>query len=238
MDKKILTYKELQKIRAGENDDALVSLNNYFPTAIFCKYEKLDMLPWSGNHILIRESIAEKLKKAAFNLQKIDKTLQFKVVYGYRHPTIQKKYFLKQKKLLSLKYSKLNNKELINLTHNFVASPDVAGHPCGAAIDLTIIKNGKPLAMGTKIADFNNPEAIKTFYKKLTETQKLNRLMLRKLIMDQGFAPFNGEWWHFSYGDKEWAFYYKQKSSLYSSLSLTKKEIYNIINKNKIKSGV
>lgn len=230
MEKKIVSYKSLKKIITSDNLDPLVVLNNYYPSGIVCQYEKTDMFAWSGKFIIIREYIAKLLKKAAIKLQKIDKNYKFKIVYGYRHPTIQKKYFLKQKIYLAKKYN-LSGLDLILLTHNFVASPDVAGHVCGAAIDLTILKNNKPIDMGTKIAEFTKPELIPTFSEKINDIQRKNRLLLRSLLLNLGFAPFNGEWWHFSYGDREWAYYYNKKKAIYSPLVLTKKELFNIINK-------
>jgi D-alanyl-D-alanine dipeptidase len=35
-----------------------------------------------------------------------------------------------------------------------------------------------------------------------------------------GFAPFDGEWWHFSYGDREWAYFYKKKNALYGQIKV------------------
>ncbi|MDR3125675.1 MAG: hypothetical protein LBU20_01195 [Candidatus Nomurabacteria bacterium] len=34
------------------------------------------------------------------------------------------------------------------------------------------------------------------------------RFSILKPMMSQGFAPYDGEWWHFSYGDREWAAWY------------------------------
>lgn len=220
MSQNIISYKQLKTIQAGENHERMVALNNYYPEGIICRYEKPDMLPLLGEVILIRETLAKKLKNAVNNLKKIDKQYALRVVYAYRHPNIQKKYFLKQKKELSLK-NDLSEEDLINLTHNFVAPTDVAGHTCGAAIDLTITKNGTRLDMGTNIADFTDPEKIKTFSSKINKQQKKNRLILREVLLKEGFAPFDGEWWHFSYGDKEWAYYYKKQKSIYSPILLT-----------------
>lgn len=38
-------------------------------------------------------------------------------------------------------------------------------------------------------------------------------------MMLYGFAPYDGEWWHFSFGDKEWAFYYKKEATLFEQKS-------------------
>jgi D-alanyl-D-alanine dipeptidase len=39
-------------------------------------------------------------------------------------------------------------------------------------------------------------------------------------MMNEGFAPYDGEWWNFSYGDKEWACYYKKEMSLYNQVNI------------------
>ena len=54
-----------------------------------------------------------------------------------------------------------------------------------------------------------------------------NRMLLRKVMMQAGFAPYDGEWWHFSYGDKEWAYYYKKKRYLYPQVN--KEDVYETI---------
>lgn len=123
-------------------------------------------------------------------------------------------------------YPSLSNEELDSLTHNFIAAPSVAGHPTGGAVDVTIVDSfGNELDMGTKIADFKNPEKIKTFAKGLSKEQKKNRLLLHNILVREGFAPFYGEWWHFSYGDREWACFYKKKKTLYSPIKFKIKKL-------------
>ena len=38
-------------------------------------------------------------------------------------------------------------------------------------------------------------------------------------MLEEGFAPYDGEWWHFSFGDKEWAFYYKKDKALFNQIN-------------------
>lgn len=217
--KKILKYDDLKNIIAGENNERLVILNKAVPE-IVCAYKKIDMVKYVGQNILVREKVAFKLKKVNNQLKKIMPGAKLKVVYGYRRPLIQKKYFNDILKELRNKYPEKNEKALIALAHNFVAVPDVAGHPVGGAIDLTIELNSREIDMGTEIAEFSRPDKIKTFSARLNKAQANNRLLLCDLMLDQGFAPFYGEWWHFSYGDKEWACFYGRKRSLYSSKNI------------------
>lgn len=213
--KKILDYNDIIKYPAGTSTEKLVSVAQY-NTSITMQYMKADMLDITGNTIFVRDIIAHKLA----NIQTLlDNTkLHLKVVYGYRHPDIQIKYFLDRKQALAQQNPRLSSKELDYLTHNFVAIPDIAGHPAGAAVDVTIANlQDKDIDMGTKIADYSNSDTIKTYALQLTPEQKKNRTLLHNLMVDEGFAPFYGEWWHFSYGDREWAAFYNKKA-LYGAI--------------------
>lgn len=216
--KRIPKIKNLKEIKKGEDGEKLVNLKKYCPNVI-CKYIKKDMLPITGDNIFVRKSVARKIYLANKNLNKRIKSFNLKVVFGYRYPDIQKKYFLKMKENIKKNNNNLTEEELNELTHSFVAKPEVSGHPCGAAIDLTIVdNNNEDVDMGTGIADFSKPEIIKTFSKKITKKQLDNRVLLLNLMTEQGFAPYLGEWWHFSYGDMEWACFYGEKSSIYSEI--------------------
>jgi D-alanyl-D-alanine dipeptidase len=132
-------------------------------------------------------------------------------------------YFNNEKKIIKSRNPEISEEDLIEKTHNCVAVPDVAGHPCGAAIDITIInENGKKLDMGTKIyySDFNSTDKIITYSNKITKKQLENRLKLHDLMICENFAPFYGEWWHFSYGDCEWAAFYGKPNTIYKPINL------------------
>ena len=217
--KRILTYDDYIVITTKDNNEKLIELNNSHNN-IICKYKKFDMIPITGEKILVRESLLKKLQKAATNLAKINPKLNLKIVSGYRHPSIQKKYYKKREKIIKTKHPNLSKKEIIKEICKFIAPLDTAGHPTGGAIDITITKNGKELDMGTKLADISIPEKIETYSKTITEKQKENRKLLHDILIEQEFAPFYGEWWHFSYGDKEWAAFYNKKNALYSSITL------------------
>lgn len=217
----IVTYNDLKDIPSGENGESLVCPNE-LSTGIVCQYQQTDMLAFVGENIFVRKSLANRLRKANRQLRKNYPTYSLKVVYGYRHPTIQEKYFAALKENLGKRYPSKAEEELLALTHNFVAVPTVAGHSVGGAVDITIESGGQEIDMGTTIADFRNPDRIKTFSKKISSVQRANRRLLHDVMVKNGFAPFYGEWWHFSYGDKEWAYFYNKKRSLYSEIYFSK----------------
>ncbi len=216
----IVTYEEMAAVPNGENGEKMVNLKEKFPD-IAVQYEQFDMLPFTGNDVFVRELVAAKLNAANEILKKMG-SYRLKVVYGYRHPSIQELYFEKRRQKLAEIHPEMPPAELDRLTHNFVAIPSVAGHPAGAAVDLTITTPNGDLDMGTKIGGATESDRIKTFSDEISESQKKNRLTLCKAMIAQGFAPFYGEWWHFSYGDREWAAFYEKPSSLYSTVEFKK----------------
>lgn len=88
----------------------------------------------------------------------------------------------------------------------YVSNPRNGGglHNYGLAVDVTIVdENGVELPMGTPV-DYLGPEAnidkeewlVKNG--KITEQERQNRLLLRRVMRDGGFSPLRSEWWHFN----------------------------------------
>ena len=79
---------------------------------------------------------------------------------------------------------------------------DRSGHTRGSTLDLTIVEatTGRPLDMGTPWDHFG-PESWPD-YQDLTAQQHANRLLLRSLMLQNGFKPYKQEWWHFTLGDE------------------------------------
>lgn len=73
-----------------------------------------------------------------------------------------------------------------------------SGHSRGSTVDLTLIDlaTGKELDMGTGF-DFFSPISWPTS-KEVTSQQRANRLLLRSIMLSQGFRPLEEEWWHFT----------------------------------------
>lgn len=77
-----------------------------------------------------------------------------------------------------------------------------SSHSRGSAIDLTLLdmKTGKEVDMGSPFDYFSvesHPD-----YKGITEDQYENRMMLRNVMIRNGFEPYECEWWHFVLKDE------------------------------------
>ena len=91
-------------------------------------------------------------------------------------------------------YPRVPKSQLFN--RGYIASK--SGHTRGSTVDLTIVdlKTGKELDMGSPF-DFFGIES-HPFYRKITEKQKENRMLLRRFMLKNGFKPYDQEWWHFT----------------------------------------
>lgn len=227
MNEQFVKYKDLKTINKISDkyvNEELIGLPNTGNTLIGKYLTNLNELEFSDK-VMIRKSLKEKLENVDKELKKINKNYQLIVAYGYRALSKQKKYFNEEIKKAEKLFS--NKDELYEYVHEKIAVPEVAGHPTGGAVDVTIydIENQKELDFGSKIHDFSS-DICYTFYKNISDDEKENRMLLRRLMLNEGFAPYDGEWWHFSYGDREWAFYYKKGEYLYNVID--EKSVYKI----------
>ncbi|MCM1522413.1 MAG: M15 family metallopeptidase [Muribaculaceae bacterium] len=89
---------------------------------------------------------------------------------------------------------------------NYVANPARGGglHNFGLAVDITLADpSGREIPMGTPV-DHLGPEANIDRERELvshgviSETERQNRLLLRKVMREAGFHTIRTEWWHFN----------------------------------------
>ena len=70
-----------------------------------------------------------------------------------------------------------------------------SNHNRGAAIDLTLVRDGRALTMGTRYDSFSSRAA--TLNAK-GDTLR-NRLRLKRAMEREGFRNYSREWWHYDY---------------------------------------
>lgn len=212
LEQKMLDYTDYMNVPVLPIDEPLVRIAPQ--PNLTARQVDVRMLAYTGEDIVVRATVLEKLTQAAELLTAYDPGLTLEVVYGYRALEIQQKLFEIYRKKLSTRYA---GDELFAAVHRLVAVPTVAGHPAGAAVDIQIIRGTAPLEFGTDIHEFVSDTF--TFSPFISTEAWNNRQLLRRVMMAVGFAPFDGEWWHFSYGDKEWARYYGAEAALYDQLN-------------------
>lgn len=96
---------------------------------------------------------------------------------------------------------------------------DPPPHLTGGAVDLTLSWRGTPLSLGTPFDEFT-PRAHLTALESgpATLDRDLRRLLFT-VMTEAGFAPYEQEWWHYSYGDRAWADHHGHAAPLYGATS-------------------
>ena len=77
-----------------------------------------------------------------------------------------------------------------------------SSHSRGSTVDLTLfdMATGKEVDMGTPFDFFGEPSHAES--RSITDEQYDNRMLLRHVMMRNGFEPYAYEWWHFTLKDE------------------------------------
>jgi D-alanyl-D-alanine dipeptidase len=166
-------------------------------------------------HALVREGLADRLRLAA---RRLPPDVRLHIVEGYRPPALQRAYFEAYRARLLREDAGLGIDASHALASRFVAPPEVAAHPSGAAVDLTLVDcDGQALDMGTDI-DATPEESRGACYfdaSNISRDARANRQLLADALGPEGLVNYPTEWWHWSYGDRYWAFATGHEAAIY-----------------------
>lgn len=171
--------------------------------------------------VYVRPEVARRLEVAAASLN--DK---YKLVVraGHRPIEVQKRILIECADDYKKDNPHVSDEEALAHAREYVSDPatTLPPHVCGAAVDVELIdgSTGELIDFGSKMNDDSDASSI--YYPGLTQAQKDNRQILLQTMLDAGFASCKPEWWHFSYGDQVWAWFYGESESLYSPVGLKK----------------
>lgn len=178
-----------------------------------------------------RETVYQKLVEAT-NLLPFG--YRFVILDCWRPLKVQRSLFDYLKDELKKTYPSLSEEEITNKTLTYVALPtkDVtkpSPHNTGGAVDLTLAdENGILLNMGTDFDDTTLKASTTYFEEQLANGIKLNskelealknRRLLFHIMSSVGFSNYLDEWWHFDYGDQNWAWMSKSEHAIYGKIS-------------------
>lgn len=169
----------------------------------------------------VRKGVAERLKQAAALLPQ---GMQFLLTEGFRPIAVQKLIFESYSQKLQALYPDWSLDKIHLEATKYVAPPDIVPpHSTGGAIDLTILDSqGQQLDMGTEVDTKPHKCENRTYTHspKISATARANRDLLIKVMSAVGFANYATEWWHWSYGDRYWAYQTQQAHAIYYSIHL------------------
>ncbi len=166
-----------------------------------CEYEEC----WYTSSRWVRRSVRDRLVRAA---QLLSPVYMLALDEGWRPPAIQARVFDRQVSRLADVYANEQLESLRRLASRYVAPPDVAPHPTGAAVDVVLLgRDGSEVDMGCPIN--TNPEdsagLCYTDHPDVPKAARDARAALGEAMRRAGFVNYPTEWWHWSYGDRYWA---------------------------------
>lgn len=203
------TITKARAVLPGESDEPLVDIRDFLiATDVF--YEKEPELARNADAVYLRKTVAEKLALANARLY----TYGFGLIVldGHRNLEFQQRLleFYSDPDLKTGYVSPVSKNEKLVPPHN-----------TGGAVDLTLVRKGERLALGTEY-DFFDKTAAPAALEKRGKDGKARHLrrLLAHALGEQGFVPHYLEWWHWSYGDQYWAAENELEQAIYGSIEL------------------
>ncbi len=189
---------------------------------------------WGHNktpEMSLRSGVISKLREARKNLNMTSgcEKWDIKIWDSFRTLRTQKLLYDDYWKELVKDHPDWSDEQLRKQVEVFVSPPSQnpklpAPHNTGGAIDLTLIdESGEDVEMGTAFDTFD----VRSYTDHFSDSKDdgggfhKNRMLLKKVLEEVGFANYHEEWWHFSYGDQEWARQRKQSMAIYGSVELS-----------------
>jgi len=174
----------------------------------------------------MRRTVYRKLIEAQ---KLLPKGIELRVYEAYRSIALQQMLFDKYYARMKAEHPSFTHEELFKETIKLVSpvtnldgTKNVLPHSTGAAIDVYLVdEKGNVLDMGIETKDWADDldgSISITNSEKISEEAKKNRKIMSDALTAVGFVNYPTEYWHWSYGDRYWAYMKKEKHALYGSL--------------------
>lgn len=208
-------FKKHRTIKVKESGEPLVDVRKVCPKVfIALKPERK-----SEKTYYTRKAVANKLNQVS---KLLPKGYYLKLRDAYRPIKFQKYYYNKTYKKLKKIYKNYSSKNLEKLLNSLVypLGVDLPPHSTGGAVDVNLtksLKTGHIIKLSTKKLPKYEQNGITN--KKIPKEIQKNREILYKAMIKAGFVNNPEEWWHYSYGDKDWAMLKNKNYAIYGKAS-------------------
>lgn len=180
---------------------------------------------WTAHdYTKMRKTVYTKLCQAQ---QQLPEGWRLRVYEGFRSMLVQQILFDEMHILTKQRYPELAHDALFYETTKLVSpiinadgSQNIPAHNTGGAVDIEIMDaQGELINMGMAAKDWQiaDPDLCMTACTKLSDSTRQHRQLLLDIMQAQGFVNYFTEWWHFSYGDRYWAYHQPVKQAIYGS---------------------
>ncbi len=193
-----------------ENHEAWVDLR----TQTVIKIGPSPEIDNNQDYFFMRKTVYDKLVEAQALLPD---GMQFCLYEAYRSLNLQNQLFTTHYNDLKKLHPTWPHAELFTETTklvspvtNFDGSKNIPPHSTGAAIDVYLLdKDGNAVDMGMHPKDWlldHDGSLSLTASKTISEIAQKNRQSMNRALEQVGFVNYPTEYWHWSYGDRYWAY--------------------------------
>lgn len=204
-----------------ENHEPMIDVLHFSDIA----YGPSPEVPNNTDYTKMRKAVYEKLKQAQSLLPK---GLSFCLYESYRSLDLQKMLFDTRYAKVKRQHPGWSPEQLFTETIKMVSpvvnldgTHNIPPHSTGAAVDVYLLdEQGKAIDMGIHPKDWMEDldgSLSLTASQLISEKAKQNRRIMSNAMEAVGFVNYAHEYWHWSYGDRYWAYYKKKPHALYGS---------------------
>lgn len=218
----LLVDKKILSIPIDECHEELVDLKN---TADLY-YGPPECEEMVEHYTMIRKSVYDRLLKAQTLLPA---GLKLRLYEGLRSIKVQALLFENEMAKVKVADPSLSDNlahmeavKMVSPVVNLDGTRNIPPHSTGAAVDIEIINtSGQVIDFGMEIKDWGqvSPELCLTENDRLSNEARANRQLLAKVMKAVGFINYPGEWWHWSYGDRYWAYHTGKAKAIYGTVA-------------------
>jgi D-alanyl-D-alanine dipeptidase len=217
-----LADPQILAVEIHENFEEMVDLRDQREIAFGPSPE----IPDNKDYTKMRKGIYEKLLQAQ---EMLPHGLKFCLYEAYRSLELQQTLFNNRYSELKSLHSSWKHEELFQETTKLVSptinrddSKNIPPHSTGGAIDIYLIDEAQnPVDMGILVKDW-----MKDLDGSLSQTNSSiisaeaikYRAIMGEILSTVGFVNYPTEYWHWSYGDRYWAYHKGELHALYGSV--------------------
>lgn len=171
-------------------------------------------------HIVLRAPLTERLQQA---LAALPPQYGFEILDGWRPIAVQHALRESFRADIIARHPEFNDAQIEARLDQFVANPErrimAPPHHTGGSIDLTLFDttSGETLDMGTAFDEPSHRSHSAALENEAPSPAREHRRILIHTLCRAGFTNLPSEWWHFDYGNQNWAFFSGAPAAMFGS---------------------
>ena len=208
----------------GHSDERLVD----FKQQSILAYGPSPEIPNNQDYTYVRQTVYDKLVAANRHLPN---GYHFCLYEGYRSLALQKLIFDKQFLTVQQRHPDWSQHQvfqetikLVSPVMNLDGSANMPPHAMGSAIDVYLLDDeGQVVDMGIHPKDWMTDVGgvlSMTHSTAISKDAQAHRRLMSEALATEGFVNYPTEYWHWSYGDRYWAYVKGEAQTIYDAVKV------------------